>query len=202
MIDIDPNELTNPERYKLLIGSVVPRPIAFVSTISPEGIANLAPFSFFTGVCSNPITLAFCPGIRSSDGKRKDTLNNIEATGECVVHIVTEAIAEQMNMTAAEFPPNISEFEKSGLTPIPSIKVKPPRVKESPIQIECKLHQIVTLGETVGSGSLVIVQAVYLHFSPEVYEDGKILLNALHPIARLAGNSYAKVTETFDLERP
>jgi len=201
-IDINPDELTNLERYKLLIGSVVPRPIAFVSTISPQGVANLAPFSFFTAVCASPMTLCFCPSIRAADGKRKDTLNNIEATGECVVHIVSEAIAEQMNQTAGEYPPNVSEFEMAGLTPIPSLKVKPPRVKEAAIQMECVLNQIVTIGDTVGASSIVIVRVVQLHYSPTVYADGKILLEQLKPIARLAGISYAKVTETFDLDRP
>lgn len=202
MIDIDPDTLSNQERYKLLIGSVLPRPIAFVSTISPEGVPNLAPFSFFTGVCSNPMIICFSPMIRGSDGQKKDTLRNIEATGEFVVHVVTEAIVEQMNQTAAEYPPEVSEFEMAGFTPVPSQKVKPFRVKESPVQMECRLHQIVPLGEDVGCSSLVLGRVVQLHVSPDVYQEGKIITAKLKPVARLAGSSYARVTDTFDLERP
>lgn len=202
MIDIDPESIPNQDRYKLLIGSVLPRPIAFVSTLSPDGTPNLAPFSFFTGVSSNPLTICFCPMIRSSDGQKKDTLKNIEATGEFVVHVVSEDIAIPMNQTAAEYPPGVNEFEMAGLTPIPSVKVKPFRVKESPIQMECKLHQIVTVGDDIGGGSIVIGRVVLIHFSPDVYENGKIITSKLKPIARLAGSSYARVTDTFDLERP
>lgn len=202
MIDIDPSTLSNQERYKLLIGSVLPRPIAFVSSMSPEGVPNLAPFSFFTGVCSSPLIICFSPMRRSSDGGKKDTLQNIEATQEFVVHVVTEAMAEKMNQTAAEYPPEVSEFEAVGLTPIPSEKVKPFRVKESPIQMECKLNQIVNLGEHIGAGSLVLGEVIQIHISPEIYQDGKIITAKLKPIARLAGNSYARVTDTFDLERP
>ncbi len=201
MIDIDPESIGHQERYKLLIGSVLPRPIAFVSTLSPEGIPNLAPFSFFMGVCANPLTICFAPMRRGSDGKKKDTLVNIEATGEFVVHVVNESIVTQMNQTAAEYPADVDEFEAAGLTPIPSVKVKPYRVKESPVHMECVLHQVVHLGEEVGSGSLVIGRVVYLHMASEVYEDGKIITSKLKPVARLAGSSYSKVTDSFDLPR-
>ena len=128
---INPQDQTVQENYKLLIGAVVPRPIAFVSTISVDGLANLAPFSFYTGVCSNPLTLCFCPSIRASDGQKKDTLVNIEATKEFIIHATTEPNVEQMNITAGEFPPDVSEFEKAGLTPVAANKVKPFRIKES-----------------------------------------------------------------------
>ncbi len=202
MIDLDPEMMSNQERYKLLIGSVVPRPIAFVSTISPDGVPNLAPFSFFMGVCSTPLTICFSPMYRGSDAEKKDTLKNIEATGEFVVHIVSEDIAEQMNQTAGEYPYGVDEFEVAGLTKIPSEKVKPFRVKESPIQMECKLHQIVSLGDNIGSANLVIGRVVQLHFASDVYENGRINLEKLKPIARLAGSAYARVTDTFEMERP
>lgn len=202
MIDINPDTLTNQERYKLLIGTILPRPIALVSTLSAEGIPNLAPFSFFTGVCSSPLIICFSPMRRSSDGEKKDTLINIEQTGEFVVHVVSEAMAQQMNQTAAEYPANISEFEMAGFTPIPSQKVKPYRVQESPVQMECVLHQIVPVGDQVGSASLVLGRVVELHFSPDVYENGKVITSKLKPIARLAGTSYTKVTDTFALDRP
>ncbi len=202
MIDIDPENLTNQERYKLLIGSVLPRPIAFVSTLSQDGIPNLAPFSFFTGLCSTPLMIGFSPMRRGSDGEKKDTLRNIEETGEFVVQIVSEGIVEAMNQTAAEYPPEINEFEMAGLTPIPSTKVRPYRVKESPIQMECILHQIVPLGDGIGSANWVIGRVVEIHIAPEVYQEGRIITAQLKPVARLAGNSYARTTDTFDLERP
>ena len=201
-IDINPDDLDNQQRYKLLIGSVLPRPIAFVSTISQAGVTNLAPFSFFTGVQSSPLMVCFCPMIRSSDGEKKDTLKNLEATGECVVHVVSESIVTPMNACAVEAPSSVSEFDLSGLTPIPSIKVKPPRVKEALVQMECVVHQIVSLGDEVGSGSIVVAKVVYMHVSPEVYDNGKILTDKLQPISRLAGAAYARIDDPFVLERP
>ena len=138
---IDPNNQTFRENYKLMIGSILPRPIAFVSTISKNGIHNLAAYSFFNGVTSNPPSICFAPNRKGRDGSKKDTLINIEETGEFVVNIVTEDIVEPMNETAPEFPPEISEFEQVGLTPVESQIVKAPRVKESPINMECKLKQ-------------------------------------------------------------
>lgn len=202
MIDLDPNTLSNQERYKLLIGSIVPRPIAFVSTMSPQGVANLAPFSFFTACGSSPMRVCFVPMTRSSDGQKKDTLKNIEATKEFVVHIVSEDMALAMNQTSAEYPPEVSEFEAAGLTPIPSLKVKPPRVKEAKIQMECTLHQLVELGTGIGEGTIVIGNVVALHFDDTVYQEGRIDLTALQPVARLAGSGYARTTDTFELPRP
>lgn len=202
MIEIDPEAITPTDRYKLMIGSVLPRPIAFVSTLSATGVPNLAPFSFFTVISANPLSICFSPMIRSSDGQKKDTLKNIEATGEFVVHVVTEALAEPMNLTAGEYLAETNEFEIAGLTPLPSKMVKPFRVAESPIQLECKLAQIVTLGESVGGGSLVIGKVVYMHFSPNVYENGKIITSKLKPIGRLAGTEYVKMTDVFSLTRP
>lgn len=202
MIDIDIETLSNQERYKLLIGSVVPRPIAFVSTISNDGVPNLAPYSFFTAVCPTPMILAFCPNRRGSDGHKKDTLNNLEANGECVIHIVSGNIGEQMNQSAAEVAPEVSEFDLTGLTPIESTQVKPYRIAEAKIQMECKLHQIVTIGETIGAGVIVLVRVVALHVDPTIYHDGRIDIQALDPWARLAGTDYTRITETFSLSRP
>ncbi len=202
MVHIDPDTLTNQERYKLLIGSILPRPIAFVSSISADGILNLAPYSFFTGVCSTPLIVCFAPMRRSVDGEKKDTLRNIEAVGEFVVNVVSEEIAEPMNLTSGEYPADVDEFKAAGLTPLPSEKVKPPRVAESPIQMECVLHQVVELGDHIGSGSLVLGRVVAIHYAPGVYENGRVITSKVKPIARLAGTSYARVTDTFDLARP
>jgi flavin reductase (DIM6/NTAB) family NADH-FMN oxidoreductase RutF len=199
---IDPKGNDPKNIYKLLIGSIVPRPIAFVSTQSSEGATNLAPFSFFNGVSGNPPAVVFAPLVRASDSKTKDTLRNITATREFVVNIVTEAIAEKMNLTSAEFPPEISEFAESGLTPIPSQKVKPPRVKESPVNMECKLLQMVTVGTGPLGGTVVIGEVVLFHVADELFDNFRIDLKKLAPIGRLAGSSYCRVTDIFDLVRP
>lgn len=199
---IDPKGNDPKNIYKLLIGSIVPRPIAFVSTQSPEGALNLAPFSFFNGVSGNPPAVVFAPLVRASDSKTKDTLRNVTATKEFVVNVVTEAIAEKMNLTSAEFPPEVSEFVESGLTPLPSQKVKPPRVKESPINMECKLLQMVPVGTGPLGGTVVIGEVVLFHVADELFDNFRIDLKKLAPIGRLAGSSYCRVTDIFDLVRP
>ncbi len=202
-ITIDPTNQSHQDTYKLIIGSVLPRPIAFVSTQSTDGKLNLAPFSFFTGVCSNPPTVLFCPMVRGSDGKKKDTLLNIEATGEYVVNIVSEDIVSQMNQTAAEFPPDVDEFTQSGLTPAPSIIVKPPRVLESPVSMECKLQQVVYVGNgDVGSGSVVLGTVVRFHIREDLFNAGRIDTALLKPVARLAGSAYCPVRDPFEVQRP
>ena len=201
-ISINTKEIPFQDRYKLLIGSIVPRPIGFISTISSKGIYNLAPFSFFNGVCSEPMTVLFCPVIRGSDGQEKDTLKNIKATKEFVVNIVSEEIAEAMNQCSAEYPEDVDEFKESGLTPIQSTVVKPPLVKEAKINMECKLTKLVEIGNKPGSGSIVIGEVVYFHAHEDVYQDGKIILSKLKPIGRLGGTEYCRVTDNFNLPRP
>ena len=201
-ISINTKEIPFQDRYKLLIGSIVPRPIGFISTVSPGGIYNLAPFSFFNGVCSEPMTVLFCPVVRGSDGQEKDTLKNIKATKEFVVNIVSEEIAEKMNQCSAEYPYGVDEFKESGLTPSPSKVVKPPFVKEAKINMECKLLHLVEIGNKPGGGTVVIGEVVYFHASEDVYQDGKIILSKLKPVARLGGTDYARVTDIFSLPRP
>ena len=200
---IDPTPETAGNIYKLLTGAVVPRPIAFVSTINAEGRPNLAAFSFFTVISANPPVVCFSPMVRSSDGKRKDTLNNIEQTREFVVNIVSEDFAAQMNQTAPEFPPEVNEFEVSGLTPIPSDLVKPPRVKESRIQMECRLHQVIHVSDKPLGGSLVMGEVVRFHLADELeIESLRIDPSKLHAIGRMGGPTYARTTDLFDLQRP
>lgn len=187
--------------YKLLTGAIVPRAIAFVSTVSPDGSLNLAPFSFFTAACANPPTVLFCPMFRGDEADKKDTLRNIEATREFVVNVVTETIAEQMNVCATEFPFGVNEFEEAGLTPAPSQRVKPPRVSESPINMECTLNQIVTISDRPGGGSIVIGEVVAFHVADELVDDFRIDVAKLAPIGRLAGPTYARVREFFEMER-
>ena len=201
-ISINTKEISFQDRYKLLIGSIVPRPIGFVSTISPNGIYNLAPFSFFNGVCSEPMSVLFCPVIRASDGQEKDTLKNIKATKEFVVNIVSEEIAEKMNQCSAEYPYGIDEFKESNLTPEKSKIVKPPIVKEAKINMECKLMHLVEIGNKPGNGTVVIGEVVYFHVREEIYQDGKIILNKLKPVGRLGGTDYCGVTDIFSIKRP
>ncbi len=198
---IDPRQQSVKDNYKLMIGSILPRPIAFVSTISKDGKLNLAPFSFFTGITSKPMTVAFAPG-RKKGGLKKDTLVNIEQTGEFVVNVVTEEIVSAMNETATDFPPEINEFEQAGFTPQPSDKVLPPRVKESPVNMECKLMEIIHIGpEEPGGGSLVIGEVICFHVADDLINDGRIDTGLLKPVGRLAGVEYTTLGTRFALER-
>lgn len=199
---IDPLEQSPKENHKIMIGSIVPRPIAFVSTKSKDGILNLAPFSYFNGVCSNPPTIMFAPARRGYDGLTKDTLNNIQDTEEFVVNLVSEEISDQMVACSTDFENEVDEFEVSGLTPIDCVKVNPPRVKESKISFECELNSIVEIGKAeAGAGFIVIGTIVMFHIDDTVYKDGHINLNTLNPIGRLAGNSYTRIVDTFDIVR-
>ena len=202
MMTIDPS-LSNPQDiYKLLIGSVVPRPIAFVSSIDTQGRPNLAPFSFFTVISANPPVICFSPMVRITDSAHKDTLRNIDETGEFVVNIVSEDFAAQMNLCAGEYPHGVNEFEVSGLTPLASITVTPARVAESRIQMECRLVQVVRISEKVLGGSLVIGEVLRFHIADELFENFRIDVNKLHPIGRMGGPSYVRTTDVFDLQRP
>lgn len=201
-MQLDPDKLTVKENYKLMIGSILPRPIAFVSTISPTGILNLAPYSFFMGITSNPPTIGFAPARKGQNGDKKDTLFNIESTHEFVINIVTEDIAEQMNETATDYPPDIDEFEMAGLTPLASRIIKPPRVAESPINMECRLHDIVYIGkEEPGGGALVIGRIVMFHVRDDLIDNGRIDTVRLRPVGRLAGQEYTTLGKRFILER-
>jgi flavin reductase (DIM6/NTAB) family NADH-FMN oxidoreductase RutF len=200
-MQLDPEALEVRDRYALMIGLIQPRPIAWVSTVSPDGKSNLAPFSFFTGICANPMTLCFAP-VNDRHGKKKDTLLNVEATKEFVVNVATEANAEKMNQTSAPYPYGVSEFEKAGVTPLPSTKVKPPRVAESPAAYECELLQIVRLGEGPLSGNLIIGKVVQIHVTDEIYKGGKISHRDLKTIGRMEGAWYSRTSDAFELPRP
>lgn len=198
----DPNKQSFKDNHRLMIGSIVPRPIAFVSTKSKNGILNLAPFSYFNGVCSNPPTIMFAPARRGYDGLTKDTLNNIRDTEEFVVNIVSEEIVEPMVACATDFEKEVNEFEVSGLTPVDSVKVAPPCVKESKVSFECRLQTIVPVGEAEpGGGFVVIGNIVMFHVDDDVYRNGRIDLDALKPVGRLAGNNYSRINDVFTIVR-
>lgn len=197
-----PEELPEREVYKLMTGAIVPRAIAWVSTINAAGQPNLAPFSFFTAVCALPPTILFCPGVRKITGQPKDTLNNILATGEFTVNFVTEALAEAMNITATELPPDVDEFRRAGLTAVPGDMVNVPYVAESPIHFECKLNQVVTVSDQPGGGSVVIGTIVYIRVDDRIWREGnKLDFNAYQAIGRLTGAGYCRVNDFFDMER-
>ena len=198
---IDPSEHDDTSIYKLLIGSIVPRPIAFVSTISRSGVRNLAPFSFFSAVCSNPPIVLISTSVRK-DGKQKDTHINIEATKEFVVNIVSEKFVQQMNQCSADFTPEIDEFTVSGLTPIPADLVKPPMVGESMIQMECRLANIVTFGQGPGSGSTIFGRVIRFHVADELFDNYRIDPVRLQAIGRMGGPTYTRTTDRFNMERP
>ena len=198
----DPNKIPFQETHKLMIGSIVPRPIAFVSTRSKDGKNNVAPFSYFNGVCSKPPTIMFAPARRGWDGEEKDTLINIRDTEEFVVNIVSEPFAEKMVLCSTDFDSDVDEFGMSGLTPVTSQKVAPPRVGESKVSFECKLNQIVEIGDgTAGSGFVVIGSIVLFHIDDDVYDNGRILLDKLQPLGRLAGNWYTRTTDILKIIR-
>lgn len=202
-MEINPNEIPHQSVYKLLTGSILPRPIGWISTVDADGKPNLAPFSFFNVVCAKPPTVVFCPMIRSVDGKTKDTLNNVRATGEFVVNIVSEELVEAMNLSSVEAPPEVNEFEFARVTATPSVTVRPPRVRESRVHFECRVRQIVEISPEAGGGSLVIGEVLHIHVEDSVLMGSdKINLAALKPVGRLAGGSYARVTDVFEIERP
>jgi len=199
-MELDPQTMKSESTYKLLIGCVVPRPIAWVSTVGADGVNNLAPFSFFMGVCGDPPTIAFSSGPRAKD--HKDTLRNAEHTGDFVVNIVDDDRAEAMNISSGEYPAGVDEFALTGLTAAPGVKVRAPRVVEAPVSLECRVAQIIPVGR--GPHSLVLGEIVYFHVRDDVYEaaTGRIDVARLKPIGRLAGHQYSYIHDIFEMKRP
>jgi flavin reductase (DIM6/NTAB) family NADH-FMN oxidoreductase RutF len=200
-MEFDPQNLEQSAIYKLLTGAVIPRPIGWISSISEDGILNLAPFSFFNAVGDDPPHVMFST-VRGND-TNKDTLNNVLATKEFVVNMVTEDLVEQMNMTSQPIPSTESEFDLANLTPIASTKVKPPRVKESPITMECELvHHYTLENHKTGGATIIIGRIVMFHVDESVLLDNyKINLETYKPVARLAGSNYSKLGEIFSIKR-
>ncbi|WP_342042131.1 flavin reductase family protein [Bacillus sp. OTU2372] len=201
MISIDPSKNTERENYKFLIGSIIPRPIAFVTSLSKEGVLNGAPFSYFNIVSANPPLISLA--IQRSGGRQKDTARNIIDLKEFVVHIVDEHNVELINKTAASLPPDQSEIELAQLTPVKSVKVSTPGVMEAKIRMECRLeHSLEIGGEDSPGCDLIIGRIVQYHIESDLYESGRIGPKGLAAVSRLAGNNYAKIGEIFEIERP
>jgi len=195
------DEITHYDRYRLVIGAVVPRPIAWVSTIDADGRLNLAPFSYFNVVCPSPMTLVFCPGVHAG-GRKKDSWCNIEAVPEFVINVTNEDTAEAMNQTSIVLPAGQSEFEWAGLTPMPSQTIRVPRVAEAPIAFECTLDRVVVISDQPGGGAAIFGRVRCIHVRDDIYDNGRIDLAALRPIGRLAGDAYTRTSDVFHMQRP
>lgn len=210
LLSLNPANLETRQIYKLMTGIIVPRPVALVSSVDRDGRFNLAPFSFFAGVGSNPPTVLFCPSLRapraaSSDFEpdiRKDTLRNVEETGEFVISVVDEQIAAAANLTAAEVPPDVDEFVLAGLAPLASEAVSPPRVAQSPAQMECRLLQVVYTGRAPGAGVVVLGEVVRFHIREDLVEDFRVDPAGLAAVGRMAGNTWLRTQDRFELLRP
>ncbi len=202
-VGINPSSADTRQVYQLLLHAVSPRPIAFVSTLSQNGDKNLAPFSFYMAGGANPPSVAFSP-CNDRSGKPKHTLVNIQQTKEFVINLVTESISRQMNQTSYEYPYGISEWEKAGLTPLPSQLVSPPRVAESLIHLECTLFQIVEHGSGPSAANYIIGEVKYLHFAESIFDGDNIHVENIGYIARMAGDWYtiANKNSMFTLPRP
>lgn len=197
----DPSVLDQSAVYKLLTGTVIPRPIGWISSISKEGAVNLAPFSFFNAVGEDPPHVMFST-VRPNN-TNKDTLNNVLETGEFVVNLVTEELVEKMNMTSASVPPEQNEFELAQLTPAPSLIIKAPRVLESPVAMECKVvHHYSLEDHQHGGATIVIGRVVMFHIDEAILSDNyRINMDVYRPVARLAGSNYSKLGEIFSIKR-
>jgi flavin reductase (DIM6/NTAB) family NADH-FMN oxidoreductase RutF len=191
------------ELYRRLVEIVVPRPIALVSTVNVEGKPNLAPFSFFTVVSSNPPCLAFSPQRSGRTGEEKDTLLNVRATGEFVVAVVTEELAEKANVASAALPRGADEFTRAGLHPSPASMIRAPLVAESPVNVECHVVEIRTYGNAGGAGNLVVGEVLMVHLDPSLLdESGSVLPDRLGAVGRMGGDLWVRTRDTFALHRP
>lgn len=200
MISIDPKKNSERENYKLLIGSIIPRPIAFVTTQSEDGTLNGAPFSYFNIVSSNPPMVSLA--IQRPDGRLKDTARNIYNNQQFVVHIVDDENVGQINQTAAFLPATESEIELANLTPVQSECVAVPGVIEAKVRMECNLVQAISLGDEGTGSDLFIGEIVRFHIDESIYNEGRIDPRALNAVSRLAGSDYATIGEIFTIERP
>ena len=204
MRHIEPKEIEVREVFSYLLGGVVPRPIALVSTLSTDGIPNLSPFSFFNAFGANPPIVAFAPSRRGRDGTNKDTYHNLIATEECVVQAVSYEMVEQVSLASTEYDVSIDEFTKSGLTPIASDIIKPPRVAESLFQMECKMQQMIELGDGPSSGNLAICEVVKFHIAERIFDGDKIDPQKIDLVARMGADFYCRASgeAVFEVEKP
>lgn len=205
MKTIIPSEIPVPELHQLLLGAVAPRPIALASTIDGKGNPNLSPFSFYNAFGVNPSTLIFSPSRRGRDNTVKNTYENVKEVPEVVINAVTYSMVQQVSLASTEYPRGVNEFTKSGLTPLASEKVKPFRVKESPVQFECKVRQVIETGDKGGAANLVICEVLLIHVNPDVLDDqGKIDTRKMDLVGRMGADFYVRASGNaiFEVEKP
>jgi flavin reductase (DIM6/NTAB) family NADH-FMN oxidoreductase RutF len=205
MYKIIPGEIPHPKLHQYLLGSVAPRPIAFASTINGQGIPNLSPFSFFNAFGVNPATLIFSPSLRGRDGSTKNTLDNLKDVPEVVINVVTYEMVNQASLASTEYPAGIDEFVKAGLTKLPSEMIRPYRVKESPVQLECRVRDIIETGTGGGAANLVICDILIMHISNDILgEDGLIDQDKIRLVGRMGRNFYVRAfgESLFEVEKP
>ena len=200
-MEISPEGRSNQDIYKILIGTVLPRPIAWVSTVDASGNVNLAPFSFFTVASVNPPILCFSP-LLQEDSTEKDTLVNIKQTFEFVVNIVSYCLAQAMNLTSGAYPSEVNEFDIAGMTAKQSTVVRPPCVADSLVNFECKLQEIVTFGSEPRAGNLILGRVCHIHIHPDIVRNGEVDFRSLDAIGRLGGSMYTTIRDCFEMERP
>ncbi len=201
-MELKPEEISIREMYGHMVRMISPRPIAWVSTTSPKGIHNLAPYSFFNGVSANPPSVCFSP-VNTRDGNKKDTVINIEYNRQFVVNVVPDRLAVAMNQTSFEYDHDESEFTATGLTPVDSVRVIPPRLGESPIQMECELIQIVNIGDGPLAPHLIIGKILIVHVDDRILDErGQISSEKLDLVGRMGGSEYSRTRDRFDLPRP
>jgi flavin reductase (DIM6/NTAB) family NADH-FMN oxidoreductase RutF len=205
MLSFNPYDLPIPQRHQYILGAVGPRPICWASTVNKDGQPNLAPYSFFNAYSSNPPILVFSSNRRGRDNTTKDTLHNIEATMEVVINVVPFALVNQMNISSTDYASEINEFEKAGVTAVPSELVKPPRVKESPVQFECKVKQIIALGNEGGAGNLFICEILKMHIDESILdEDKQIDPHKIDLVGRMGNEYYVRASQDaiFEINNP
>ena len=201
MMKIDPRDLNRRDSHELFMSAILPRPIAFVSTVGEDGVLNLAAFSCFTLVGLNPAQVCFYIGLKR-DGGKKDTLINIEFSRDFVVNIVDEPLVKAMNQASAEYPSDVDEFKEVGLTPAKSELVRAPRVAESPVNMECRLKEILESGAAASGGHIIMGEVVLVHVKDELWAGDQIEISKLKPIGRLGGDLYCRIADIFEMERP
>lgn len=204
MLHLDPKQLQTPKLHGYLLGAIGPRPICFASTIDEQGQVNLAPYSFFNVFSANPPILIFSPARRVRDNTVKHTLENVQAVPEVVINVVNYAMVQQMSLASTEYPKGVNEFVKAGFTMEPSELIRPPRVKEAPVQLECKVVNVVPLGTEGGAGNLVMAQVVRLHIDNQVLDDqGQIDPEKIDLVSRMGGNWYSRAKSgLFEVAKP
>ncbi len=205
MLTIDPKKIEVPKLHHYLLGAIGPRPIAFASTMDANGIPNLSPFSFFNVFSANPPILVFSPAKSGKTGANKNTFDNVKATREVVINVVNYDIVQQMSLSSSPYDASVDEFVKSGLTPVPSDEIKPFRVKESPVQFECKVNDITELGKNGGAGNLVICEVLKIHINENVLDEkGMIDQHKIDLVSRMGGNWYCRADKNsmFEIQKP